>query len=124
MDSPPALETVYQAIYSSHNHPNTSEQQKSSLLWLEELQKSVRFFQLLTHNIDKNRLFYILYHFFTHCIDFIRLFVRKWTHNLNFKFLKNLTYTSHTVMCQLQNFVTGILVLKIVGSCQNCHEFS
>ncbi|XP_033225637.1 transportin-3 isoform X2 [Belonocnema kinseyi] len=41
MDSPPALETVYQAIYSSHNHPNTSEQQKSSLLWLEELQKSV-----------------------------------------------------------------------------------
>ncbi|XP_012271220.1 transportin-3 isoform X2 [Orussus abietinus] len=40
MESPPDLETVYQAVYSLYNNPDTSEKEKASL-WLGELQGSV-----------------------------------------------------------------------------------
>jgi transportin-3 len=40
MDSPPSLETVYQAVYLLYNNPNPSEKERASQ-WLGELQKSV-----------------------------------------------------------------------------------
>jgi len=40
MDSPPTLETVYQAVYSLYNNTNPAEPGKASL-WLGELQRSV-----------------------------------------------------------------------------------
>lgn len=40
MDSPPSLETVYQAVYSLYRDTNPAESGKASL-WLGELQKSV-----------------------------------------------------------------------------------
>lgn len=42
MESPPDLETVYQAVYSLYNNSNTSGQGKASQ-WLDELQKSVSY---------------------------------------------------------------------------------
>lgn len=40
MDSPPNLETVYQAVFSLYNNTNPAEPGKASL-WLGELQRSV-----------------------------------------------------------------------------------
>ncbi|XP_001602761.1 transportin-3 [Nasonia vitripennis] len=40
MDSMPSLETVYQAVYSLYNNPDTAEKERASQ-WLGELQKSV-----------------------------------------------------------------------------------
>lgn len=42
MDSPPDLETVYQAVYSLYNNSNPSGPGKTSQ-WLDELQKSVSY---------------------------------------------------------------------------------
>lgn len=55
MDSSPELETVYQAIYSSHNHPNSTEQQKTSLSWLDELQKSVYAWKIADQMLQQKR---------------------------------------------------------------------
>lgn len=40
MDSPPSLDTVYQAVYSLYNNPVPGEKEKASQ-WLGEMQKSV-----------------------------------------------------------------------------------
>lgn len=40
METAPSLETVYQAIYTLYNDPQTAEKEKASQ-WLEQLQKSV-----------------------------------------------------------------------------------
>ncbi|XP_063222525.1 transportin-3 [Bacillus rossius redtenbacheri] len=40
MDSPPSVETVYQAVFTLYHNPDTAEKEKASL-WLGELQKSV-----------------------------------------------------------------------------------
>lgn len=42
MDQAPPIETVYQAVNTLYNNPNTSEKEKASQ-WLGELQKSVSF---------------------------------------------------------------------------------
>lgn len=42
MESPPDLETVYQAVYSLYNNSNPSGPGKTSQ-WLDELQKSVSY---------------------------------------------------------------------------------
>lgn len=42
MDSPPSLDTVYQAVTSLYNSSDSTEQEKASL-WLNELQKSASF---------------------------------------------------------------------------------
>ncbi|RZF36032.1 hypothetical protein LSTR_LSTR005848 [Laodelphax striatellus] len=40
METPPTLETVYQAVHTLYHNPDTTEKEKASL-WLGELQKSV-----------------------------------------------------------------------------------
>lgn len=58
MEGVPSLETVYQAIYTLYNNPQTVEKEKASQ-WLEQLQKSVCVF-LEFMNI-KRILIHILY---------------------------------------------------------------
>lgn len=43
MDSLPPIETVYQAVFSLYNNPDTSEKERASQ-YLNELQKSVNIF--------------------------------------------------------------------------------
>ena len=49
MDSPPDLETVYQAVYSLYNNSNPSGPGKTSQ-WLDELQKSVSYLLIFFFN--------------------------------------------------------------------------
>ncbi|KAF7379433.1 transportin-3 [Vespula maculifrons] len=54
MDSPPALETVYQAVYSLYNNSNPSDSGKASL-WLGELQKSVFAWKISDEMLQQKR---------------------------------------------------------------------
>ncbi|KAK2580863.1 hypothetical protein KPH14_005937 [Odynerus spinipes] len=54
MDSPPALETVYQAVYSLYNNSNPAEPGKASL-WLGELQKSVFAWKIADEMLQQKR---------------------------------------------------------------------
>ena len=52
MESPPPLETVYQAVVTLYHNQNWSEREKASQ-WLGELQQSVSFFKNITSLILK-----------------------------------------------------------------------
>ncbi|XP_015607153.1 transportin-3 isoform X2 [Cephus cinctus] len=54
MDSPPALETVYQAVYSLYNNPDTLEKEKASL-WLGVLQRSVYAWKVADEMLQQKR---------------------------------------------------------------------
>ncbi|KAI4481697.1 hypothetical protein M0804_009218 [Polistes exclamans] len=54
MDSAPALETVYQAVYSLYNNSNPSDSSKASS-WLEELQKSVYAWKIADEMLQQKR---------------------------------------------------------------------
>lgn len=47
MNSPPELETVYQAVYTLYTNPDPAEKEKASA-WLGELQKSVSLFIIIS----------------------------------------------------------------------------
>lgn len=63
MDSPPSLETVYQAVIALYKSQNWSEREKASQ-WLGELQKSVsfvvKFFFFFIVNELPNAILYLL----------------------------------------------------------------
>lgn len=59
MESPPDLETVYQAVYSLYNNSNPSGPGKISQ-WLDELQKSVSYLLTVFYNYYIFLNFYIL----------------------------------------------------------------
>ncbi|XP_066594283.1 transportin-3 isoform X2 [Prorops nasuta] len=54
MDSPPSLETVYQAVYSLYNNPNTSQPAIASL-WLGDLQNSVYAWKIADEMLQQKR---------------------------------------------------------------------
>lgn len=54
MDSPPTLETVYQAVYSLYNNTNPAEPGKASL-WLGELQRSVFAWKIADEMLHQKR---------------------------------------------------------------------
>ncbi|XP_018342669.1 PREDICTED: transportin-3 isoform X1 [Trachymyrmex septentrionalis] len=54
MDSPPNLETVYQAVFSLYNNTNPTEPGKASL-WLGELQKSIFAWQIADEMLHQRR---------------------------------------------------------------------
>lgn len=56
MDSPPSLETVYQAVCSLYNNTNPAEPGKASL-WLGELQKSVSLYtRIVFHTVLRKKM--------------------------------------------------------------------
>lgn len=54
MNSPPELDTVYQAVYSLYNNPDPTEKEKASA-WLDQLQKSVYAWKVSDEMLQQKR---------------------------------------------------------------------
>lgn len=75
MDSPPNLETVYQAVCSLYNNTNPAEPGKASL-WLGELQKSVSLSAIVCFTVLRKILILFI----------IFLFLSSHAHSVRFKY--------------------------------------